>query len=126
MRLRHRPTGLQQTEWDILAALWELGSASAGEVTKAIQAKRCWAYSTVKTLLKRMATKGLVRARLKNEVWRFSPAYTRLELQQRQWHHFVGMAFDGSIALATEFVRSIEGDTVPARNRSARRVKKAR
>jgi hypothetical protein len=36
------------------------------------------------------------------------------------------MAFDGSIALATEFVRSIEGDTVPARNRSARRVKKAR
>jgi len=106
--VRQRSTGLQQTEWDILATLWELRSASAGDVTKAIQTRHSWAYSTVKTLLKRMVNKGLVRAHLKSDVWRFSPVYSRLELQQRQWRHFVDVAFDGSVKLATQFVLSKE------------------
>jgi predicted transcriptional regulator len=106
--IRQRSTGLQQTEWDILAALWDLGNASAGEVTKAVQPRHSWAYSTVKTLLKRMTDKGLVRARLKSAVWRFSPAYSRPELQRRQWRHFVDIAFDGSVASATQFVLSNE------------------
>ena len=58
--VRHRSGGLQPTEWDILSTLWDLGSATAGGVTKAIQPRRSWAYSTVKTLLKRMVNKGLV------------------------------------------------------------------
>jgi predicted transcriptional regulator len=112
--VRQRSTGLQQTEWDILAALWELGNASAGEVTKAVQSRHSWAYSTVKTLLKRMTHKGLVRARLKSAIWQFSPAFSRPELQRRQWRHFVNIAFDGSVASATRFVLSNE----PAARRS--------
>jgi BlaI family penicillinase repressor len=121
--VRQRSTGLQQTEWDILATLWELDSASAGEVTKAIQTRHSWAYSTVKTLLKRMVNKDLVRARLKSDVWRFSAVYSRLELQQRQWRHFVDVAFDGSVQLAKQFVLSMERSGATGRRKTANKAK---
>jgi len=123
--VRPRSGGVQPTEWDILSTLWDLGSATAGEVTKAIQTRRSWAYSTVKTLLKRMVNKGLVRARLRDRVWRFSPVLSREELRRRQWEHFVETAFDGSVIAALEFLLS-GARLTPRQRRTLKGIVKAK
>ena len=49
---------LHETEWDLLDALWKLERATARQIAEELTDKRGWAYSTVKTLLDRMVTKG--------------------------------------------------------------------
>ena len=68
---------LQATEWDLLEVLWAAERATAREVADALQARRGWAYSTVKTMLDRMVKKELVDARRVGNVWEYAPAIAR-------------------------------------------------
>ena len=54
------PPDILDTEWDLLDALWRVERATARQVTEALETRRGWAYSTVKTMLDRMVDKGLV------------------------------------------------------------------
>ena len=59
----NRRERINDSEWSILQVLWEQERATATEVAHELADLRGWAYSTVKTLLDRMAEKGLVSAR---------------------------------------------------------------
>jgi BlaI family penicillinase repressor len=93
-----------ETEWDILDVLWQLERATAREVGEALSAKRGWAYSTVKTLLDRMADKGLVAARQIGNVWEYTASMPRHRAQRRAWRRFVDVAFGGAMAPSLAFV----------------------
>lgn len=95
---------IQQTEWDLLEVLWELGPATAPQVAEALAERRGWAYSTVKTMLDRMLKKGLVQGRRVGHVWEYSAALPRVEAQRSAWRRFVETAFGGSMAPALRFV----------------------
>lgn len=47
-------------ELDVMANLWKLGQATAGQLREALQEKRPLAHTSVCTLLKRLERKGLV------------------------------------------------------------------
>ena len=93
-----------ETEWDILDALWTAERATAREVAQALEAKRGWAYSTVKTLLDRMVEKGLVNGRQVGNVWEYTPAMPRRRAQRWAWRRFVDVAFGGAVAPTLAFV----------------------
>jgi BlaI family penicillinase repressor len=93
-----------ETEWDILDALWGAERATAREVADALQDKRGWAYSTVKTLLDRMVEKGLVGARQVGSVWEYTPALPRQKAQRLAWRRFVDVAFGGAVSPTLAFV----------------------
>jgi BlaI family transcriptional regulator, penicillinase repressor len=93
-----------ETEWDILDALWTAERATAREVAQAVEAKRGWAYSTVKTLLDRMVEKGLVHGRQVGNVWEYTPAVPRRRAQRWAWRRFVDVAFGGAVAPTLAFV----------------------
>jgi BlaI family transcriptional regulator, penicillinase repressor len=93
-----------ETEWDILDALWTAERATAREVAEALDGKRGWAYSTVKTLLDRMMDKGLVNARQVGNVWEYSPAVPRQKAQRWAWRRLVDVAFGGAVAPTLAFV----------------------
>ena len=93
-----------ETEWDILEALWQAERATARQVTEALASRRGWAYSTVKTLLDRMAEKELVVARQVGNVWEYTPAMPRRKAQRQAWRRFVDMAFGGAVAPTLAFV----------------------
>lgn len=97
---------IQATEWDLLQALWQLERATAREVAEALEERRGWAYSTVKTMLDRMAKKGLVEARRVGNVWEYSPGLERDEAQRGAWRSFVDTVFEGSMAPALRFLAS--------------------
>jgi predicted transcriptional regulator len=87
---------VQGTEWDILRVLWDRGEATARDVTDALEERRGWAMSTVRTVLDRMRSKGLVEARRVGKVWVYSAASPREEAQRSAWKRFTDQVFDGT------------------------------
>jgi predicted transcriptional regulator len=50
-------------EWKVLSLIWKEGSLSAREVMEAMADDTDWSSSTVKTLLRRLVDKGLLKTR---------------------------------------------------------------
>ncbi|HEY6462275.1 MAG TPA: BlaI/MecI/CopY family transcriptional regulator [Polyangiaceae bacterium] len=103
---QRKKTGMHETEWDLMEALWDAERATAREVSEALAKKRGWAVSTTKTLLDRMVGKGLVAARQVGNVWEYSPAVKRVDARRSAWADFVGKAFGGVSAPALHFLAS--------------------
>ena len=51
---------LTEAEWDIIQVVWEREPCAAPTVQEELAARKKWTYSTVKTLMDRMVTKGLL------------------------------------------------------------------
>ena len=101
---RKPPLEILETEWDILEALWQAERATARQVTEALEKRRGWHYSTVKTLLDRMVEKELVAARQVGNVWEYAAALPRQRAQRWAWRRVVDLAFGGAVAPTLAFV----------------------
>ncbi|TFG47625.1 MAG: hypothetical protein E4H40_06125, partial [Candidatus Brocadiia bacterium] len=51
---------LTEAEWIIMKVVWENEPCAAGTVQEALEKSKDWAYSTVKTTMDRMVSKGLL------------------------------------------------------------------
>ena len=51
-------TEMTTSEWELMRIIWTKRKSSSSEVIKLIQEKKEWAESTVKTLLRRLVSKG--------------------------------------------------------------------
>lgn len=56
----HRANDPTKPELAILKLLWQAGELNAREIHRAIEDDFGWSYSTVRTVLERMADKGLI------------------------------------------------------------------
>ncbi len=74
---RGRTPELSRAEFDILRPLWKEGPLSVREVHDRVQAARGWAYTTTKTLMDRMAAKGLLERSEFHGVFLYRPQVTR-------------------------------------------------
>jgi BlaI family penicillinase repressor len=99
-------TAITDAEWRLLEALWTLERATARQVTDELHDSTQWAYSTVKTMLDRMAAKGLVDARQVGPMWEFAPAVRADEARRSAWRRFVTSAFGGAVSPALAFIAS--------------------
>src|SRR3954469_23691974 len=82
-----------ERELDVLKILWQHGEASVRDVHKFMNAERPCAFTTVQTLLRIMADKGLVTQRKDGRRLFFKPKYTR----QRASARFLQKVFDGAL-----------------------------
>jgi len=59
MKERKRaPARPSDSEWAIMKVMWKHGPMAAGEIYDHLAAEQDWAYSTVKTLVRRLTEKG--------------------------------------------------------------------
>jgi BlaI family transcriptional regulator, penicillinase repressor len=98
------PRQMQDTEWDVMSVLWERGRGTARDVAEALQERRGWAYSTVKTMLDRMIGKGLVEARRVGNVWEYTPAIPQQQARDGAWKRFVDTVLGGTLTPALELL----------------------
>ena len=82
-----------ERELDVLKALWELGEAKVRDVHAVLCRQGECAFTTVQTLLRIMADKGLVKHRSENRTLLYSPIYTLEQVSSR----FLRRAFDGAL-----------------------------
>jgi BlaI family transcriptional regulator, penicillinase repressor len=87
---------LTPAELRVMKALWELGKGSVAEVRAELQARgNELAYTTVMTLLGRLATKHAVSVDKTREPFVYQPAHRREAVLRDRLRDFVREVFDG-------------------------------
>jgi predicted transcriptional regulator len=92
-----RSPDLTSAELRVMKALWELEHGSVADVRAALARRgQELAYTTVMTLLGRLATKGAVEVDKAREPFVYAPAYRRESVLRDRLREFVREVFDGS------------------------------
>jgi BlaI family transcriptional regulator, penicillinase repressor len=86
-------TGPSERELDVLKVLWDLGEVKVRDVHEAMCRQGACAFTTVQTLLRIMAEKGLVKHRHVGRTLFYSPRHTREQVSSR----FLQRVFDGAL-----------------------------
>ena len=88
---------LTPTELRVMKALWEVGPASVADVRAELSRRgHDVAYTTVMTLLGRLATKQAVQVDKSREPFVYKPAHRRESVLRDRLREFVREVFDGN------------------------------
>ena len=79
-----------------LNALWEIGEGNVEDVRKVVSQERPLAYTTVLTLLDRLARRSAVSRRKEGRGFRYQPTVERNKLRSMALKLFLEHHFDGS------------------------------
>lgn len=95
---------LTEAEWAIIQTVWENEPCAAPAVQEQLEKQKNWTYSTVKTLMDRMVTKGLLKTKKVRNIILYSSAITRLQAQKNEVMRTVKRAFDGALTPMMQFL----------------------
>jgi predicted transcriptional regulator len=87
-----------------LNALWEIAEGNVEDVRKVVAQSRPLAYTTVLTLLDRLARRGAVSRRKEGRGFRYQPTVARDKLRRMALRQFLEYHFDGSEAKLKVFL----------------------
>jgi BlaI family transcriptional regulator, penicillinase repressor len=88
---------LTEAEWAIIKAIWEKEPCAAPAVQEALAGSKGWAYSTVRTLMDRMAAKGLLKAKKVGHLTVFQSEITPKQAQRSELLYALKNAFNGAL-----------------------------
>lgn len=95
---------LTEAEWQIMNALWEKWPATARQVADRLGNDVNWAYTTIKTMLTRLADKKCVKETKKGNVGIYEPILSRQNAQRNALKSLVNQAFDGAFGPLMHFL----------------------
>ncbi len=96
---RKQSAALTDAEAEVMAVLWQLRSASVGEVVAAMNANRSVTYSTVQTMLRILETKGYVTHDKGARAFVYQPVVDQGQARRRALRHLARRLFEGSPSL---------------------------
>lgn len=106
-------------EADVMRLVWEMGEVQVDEVHRVLQGEREIAYTTVMTVMSRLAVKGLLERRKDGRAYRYTAAVEREQVAQSSLKDWADRFFGGSIAPAASFLvgsgKLTEGDRAELR-----------
>ena len=93
---------LPELELECMKALWRSGDLTVRAVHEQLKACRPLAYTTVLTVLDRLAQKGVVTRRKSGRAHLYHPIFTLAEAREKAVNHTLEHYFDGSRELLLE------------------------
>jgi BlaI family penicillinase repressor len=125
------PAELTEAEWIIIKSVWEDEPCTAPSILEKLHARTHWSYSTVRTIMDRMTSKGLLTAKNVGKITWFRSAITRDQAQRGELLYALKNAFNGALTrmvqcllesgnLSTEDLASLEA-LIKAKKRGARK-----
>ena len=87
---------LSEAQLEIMNIVWDQGTATVGEVWKALAQRRSLSRNTVSTMVTRLEEKGWLRHRVSGGTFLYSATYAREKVLPRLVHRLVDAAFQGS------------------------------
>jgi BlaI family penicillinase repressor len=88
---------LTKAEWQIMNALWKKYPASVRDVIDNLENNVDWAYTTVKTMLDRLAKKGVLKVKKERNVSMYEPIVSQKKTKQAAIKSFVNQVFEGAV-----------------------------
>ena len=95
---------LTEAEWAIIQTVWENEPCAAPTVQEQLESRKNWTYSTVKTLMDRMVTKGLLKTERIRNLILYRSVITKLQAQKSEVMRTVKRAFDGALTPMMQFM----------------------
>ena len=98
---------ISDSELEVMRVLWQAGDAlSVTEIRETLQRSRGWEATTVKTLISRLVTKGVLKQE-KRGVFYYSPLISEPEYNDWATHDLISRVYHGSARdLVAALVRS--------------------
>lgn len=93
-----------ETEWQIMTSLWDKNPATARQILERMPEEISWAYTTIKTMLTRLVTKGAVLEEKMGNIGVYSPAVTRERARKSAVKSLIAIAFGGAVDPLLTFV----------------------
>src|SRR6266487_3941124 len=98
-----------------LKALWSQGEGNVAGVRSLVAETKPLAYTTVMTLLERLARKNVVSRRKVGRAFVYAPNLTRDAMRRLVLKEFVDCYFDGSEEKLAEFLKLPKWESAPER-----------
>jgi BlaI family penicillinase repressor len=95
---------LTEAEWQIMNALWEDWPATTRQVADRLPENVNWAYTTIKTMLTRLADKQVVAETKKGSIGVYQPILTRNDARRNALASLANQAFDGAFGPLMHFL----------------------
>jgi BlaI family penicillinase repressor len=93
----HKAIELTEAEWTVIKAVWENEPCAAPAIQEFLFKQTEWTYSTVRTLMDRMVTKGLLTAEKARNLTLYKSAVTRSQAQRGELLYALKHAFNGAL-----------------------------
>ena len=103
-----------------LKALWELGEGNVNDVRRMISGTKPLAYTTVMTLLDRLARKGVASRRKVGRAFVYTPRISEDSIRRLALQQFVTSYFDGSAEQLIDFLRQAPNSSASGRETQSR------
>ncbi|MCP4447898.1 MAG: BlaI/MecI/CopY family transcriptional regulator [Myxococcales bacterium] len=100
------PERLSPGEFEILKILWKLEVATVAEVRADYPREEAPAYTTIMTLLGRLAGKSAVRVSKERRPFRYRPALQRSTMLRRRLVEFLKTSYQGDAQLLLQHLLS--------------------
>ena len=104
---------LTEAEWEIIQVVWEHEPCAAPEVQEELAARKNWTYSTVKTLMDRMVTKGLLTTERIRNLILYRAAISQQDAQRGELLRTLKRAFGGAFTPMMQFM--VDSDALSQR-----------
>lgn len=95
---------LTEAEWAIVRAVWDNEPCAAPTIQEVLESQTGWTYSTVKTIMDRMVTKGLLKTKRIRNLILYRSAVTKKQAQNTEIMRAVKRAFDGALTPMMQFL----------------------
>jgi BlaI family penicillinase repressor len=95
---------LTEAEWQIMNALWQKHPATAREIMDRLPAGVHWAYTTIKTLLTRLAEKRAVSEIKQGNTSVYDPLVSQQKARLSAFRSLLDQAFDGAMGPLVHFL----------------------
>lgn len=95
---------LSDAEWQIMNALWKGYPATAREIAENLPRENQWAYTTIKTLLARLAAKNAVSEHKRGNTSVYEPLVSLRKARRTALRAFLDQAFGGTVEPLVNFL----------------------
>lgn len=97
-------------EADIMELVWRRGPVTVGDVWQVLRKERDLAYTTVKTVMGRLADKGYLKRRMKDRAYTYEPTMERDEfLRSVSEEVLEGLFVDFGEPIRAHLVKALKG-----------------
>ena len=93
-------TRLGELEADVMGVVWEKGRATVQDVKDVLEPRRALAYTTVMTVLSRLAEKGVVERHKEGRAYYYTPAASQEKVAGSLLHSLVKRLYAGATGKA--------------------------
>ena len=95
---------LTEAEWQIMNALWQGWPVTTRQIANRLPEGRDWAYTTIKTMLTRLADKKAVKETKNGNTGVYEPIISRQTARRSALKSLANQAFDGAFGPLMHFL----------------------